>query len=331
MIQPLKKAFVSRKIADDALDLLRDAAEVRVWQEDRAIPPDILRAECANADGLLCMLTDKIDADFLDAVPNLKVISTLAVGYDNITVPACTERGIPVGHTPGVLTETTADLAFALILATARRMHESEQFLRAGKWTQWSPNLLTGSDVHHATLGIVGMGRIGYEVARRAFGFQMRILYHSRTRHPDVEADFGAIWQPLDALLEQSDWVSLHTPLNSETRHLISTDQFARMKPTATIINTARGAVIDENALIAALQSRRIAGAGLDVFTVEPLAMESPLLTLDNVVLVPHIGSATVATRRNMALLAARNLIAGLRGEPMPHCINSEVRITEAR
>ncbi len=320
------KAFVSRNIAEDALNLLRAVAEVRVWQEDRAIPQEILRAECAAADGLLCMLTDKIDANFLDAVPNLKVISTMAVGYDNITVLACNERGIPVGHTPGVLTETTADLAFALILATARRMHESEQFLRAGKWTQWSPNLLTGSDVHHATLGIVGMGRIGYEVARRAFGFQMRIVYHSRSRHENVEQDFGAIWQPLDTLLEQSDWVSVHTPFNTETRHLIGAEQFARMKPTATLINTARGAVIDENALIEALQTGQIAGVGLDVYTAEPLAMNSPLLELDNVTLVPHIGSATVATRRNMALLAARNLIAGLRGEPMPHCINPEAR-----
>ena len=320
------KSYVSRNIAEDAITLLRGELDVWVWQEDRAIPQEILRAECADADGLLCMLTDKIDTDFLDAVPNLKAISTMAVGYDNISVPACTERGIPIGHTPGVLTETTADLAFALILATGRRIHESEQFLRAGQWTQWSPNLLTGSDVHHATLGIVGMGRIGYEVARRAFGFQMQIVYHSRSSHEEVEQDFGAIWQPLDILLEQSDWVSVHTPLNAETRHLLGAEQFARMKPTATIINTARGTVIDEDALIEALQTGQIAGAGLDVYTIEPLAMNSPLLTLPNVTLVPHIGSATVATRRNMALLAARNLIAGLRGEPMPHCINPEAQ-----
>jgi glyoxylate reductase len=318
------KIFVSRKIADAALELLRQNADVRVWEEDCAIPPERLRAECANADGLLCMLTDRIDAAFLDAVSNLKVLSTMAVGYDNIDIAACSARRIPVGHTPGVLTDTTADLAFALILATARRMHEAEQFLRAGKWTQWSPNLLTGADVHGATLGIVGMGRIGYEVARRAFGFRMNILYHSRSRHADAEQDFGAVWLPLNDLLAQSDFVSLHTPLSAETRHLIGAEQLAKMKPTAFLINTARGAIVDEVALANALRTRTIAGAGLDVFTTEPLPADSPLLDLNNAVLVPHIGSATVATRTNMALLAAKNLLAGLRGEPMPHCINKE-------
>lgn len=316
--------FVSRKIAEAALDLLRRNATVRVWEEDRAIPPERLRAECTDADGLLCMLTDRIDAAFLDAVPNLKVLSTMAVGYDNIDVAACTARKIPVGHTPGVLTDTTADLAFALILATARRLHESERFLRAGQWTQWSPNLLTGADVHGATLGIVGMGRIGYETARRAQGFRMRILYHSRTRHADAENDFGAEWLPLDDLLRQSDWVSLHVPLSAETRGFIGTKQLALMKPTAFLINTARGAIVDEAALTEALRNRTIAGAGLDVFEKEPLPTDHPLLALDNAILIPHIGSATVATRTNMALLAAKNLLAGLRGEPMPHCINGK-------
>lgn len=243
----------------------------------------------------------------------------MAVGYDNIDVAACAARKIAVGNTPGVLTETTADLAFALLLATARKVVESERALRSGEWQTWSPMQFTGLDVHHATLGIVGMGRIGYEVARRASGFQMTILYHNRSRNADAERDFGAQHVSLETLLERSDFVSLHTPLTPETRHFFDAEQFARMKPTAIFLNTARGPVVNQADLVEALRTKRILAAGLDVFETEPLSPNDPLLTLENVVLLPHIGSASVATRTNMAVLAAENLVAGLQGRPLPH------------
>ena len=301
------------------MEIVRTAAEVEVWSEDRPVPRELLIEKIAKIDGLLCLLTDKIDAPLLDHATTLRVVSQMAVGVDNIAVKACHVRNIAVGNTPGVLTETTADLAFALLLATARRLSESERFLRAGEWRTWSPMLLTGQDVHHATLGIVGMGRIGYELARRAHGFQMRLLYTSRTPHEDVERDFGAARVPLDELLTTSDFVSLHTPLTPDTRHLIGAKQLALMKPTAMLINTARGPVVDHDALVAALQTHQIAAAGIDVFDIEPLPMDDPLLTLDNVVLLPHIGSASTATRTKMAVLAANNLVAGIRNEPLPH------------
>jgi glyoxylate reductase len=250
------------------------------------------------------------------------VVSNLAVGYDNIDVPACTARGIRVGNTPGVLTETTADLAFALLMATARRIVEAERFLRDGKWKTWSPMLLTGRDVHHATLGIVGMGRIGYEMAKRAHGFDMTVLYADVRPHEAAERDYGARRLPLDELLAQSDFVTIHTPLLPETRGLIGAEALARMKPTAILVNTSRGPVVDQAALYEALKNGVIAGAGLDVFEVEPLPMDSPLLTLENVVLAPHIGSASIATRTRMSVLAAENLVAGLRGENLPNPVN---------
>jgi glyoxylate reductase len=263
-----------------------------------------------------------VDAALLDAAPKLRVVSQMAVGYDNIDVAACAARGIAVGNTPGVLTETTADLAFALLLATARHLPAAERYLRAGKWQTWSPMLLTGPDVHHTTLGVVGMGRIGYEMARRAHGFDMRLLYSSPNRSEEAERDFGARRVDLDTLLAESDFVSLHTPLNAATRHLIGAAQLARMKPTAVLINTARGPVVDQAALADALRDRRLAAAGLDVFEAEPLPLDDPLLTLDNVVLLPHIGSASIATRTKMAVLAAENLVAGLEGRPLPHPVH---------
>ncbi|MCC6731434.1 MAG: D-glycerate dehydrogenase [Chthonomonadales bacterium] len=315
-------AFVTRPLPEEAIALVRDAAETQIWPEPVPPPRDVLLRSVRDVDGLLCLLTDRIDDELLDHAPRLRVVSQMAVGYDNIDVAACTRRGVAVGNTPGVLTETTADLAFALLMATARRLAEAERFVRSGAWSTWSPMLLTGPDVHHATLGIVGMGRIGYEVARRAAGFQMGVLYADARPSEAAERDFGARRRDLDALLEESDFVTLHTPLLPETRHLIGAAQLARMKPTAILVNTSRGAVVDEQALHEALSAGRIAAAGLDVYEVEPLPANSPLLQLDNVVLLPHIGSASVPTRTRMAVLAAENLVAGLRGQPLPNPVN---------
>lgn len=317
------RAFVTRRLPEAALEIVRAAAEMEVWDGELPPPRDILLSKAAEVEGLLCLLTDRIDAELLDHAPHLRVVSQMAVGYDNIDVAACAARGIAVGNTPGVLTETTADLAFALLLATARNVVEAEAVTRSGAWQTWSPMQLTGPDVHHATLGIIGMGRIGFEVARRARGFEMTILYASPRPNEAAEREFGAIRVELDTLLAESDFVTIHTPLNAQTRHFMGAEQFAKMKPSAIFINTARGAVVDEAALIEALQSRRIAAAGLDVFEREPLPLDSPLLTLDNVTLLPHIGSASIATRTRMAVLAAQNLVAGLRGEPLPHPVHA--------
>jgi glyoxylate reductase len=314
--------YVTRVIPEEGLKLVEAAASVEVWPEEGPPPREVLLEKVRDVDGLLCLLTDRIDAELLDRAPRLRVVSNLAVGYDNIDVPACTARGIRVGNTPGVLTETTADLAFALLMATARRIVEAERFLRDGKWKTWSPMLLTGRDVHHATLGIVGMGRIGYEMAKRAHGFDMTVLYADVRPHEAAERDYGARRLPLDELLAQSDFVTIHTPLLPETRGLIGAEALARMKPTAILVNTSRGPVVDQAALYEALKNGVIAGAGLDVFEVEPLPMDSPLLTLENVVLAPHIGSASIATRTRMSVLAAENLVAGLRGENLPNPVN---------
>ncbi|MBW3623171.1 MAG: D-glycerate dehydrogenase [Armatimonadetes bacterium] len=312
--------FITRHIPEEALRIIRSAADVRVWPEELPPSPEELRRECEGVDGLYCMLTDRIDGALLDATPRLKVISTMSVGYDHIDVSACRERGILLGHTPGVLDETTADLAFALILASGRRIAEADRFVRAGKWETWSPMFMTGQEVHGATLGIVGIGRIGQAVARRARGFGMRLLYHSRSPKPESEG-LGAEYRSMDDLLRESDFVSLHVPLTEETRGLIGARELAVMKPTAHLINTARGPVVDQRALSDALARGQIAGAGIDVFEMEPVSIEEPLLALENVTVLPHIGSATVATRTKMARMAADNLVAGLQGKPMPHPI----------
>ena len=316
------KAFVTRMLPDEAMQIVRAAANVDVWPEDCPPPRDTLLEKAAAVDGLLCLLTDRIDAELLDSTPRLKVVSQMAVGYDNIDIPACTARGIRVGNTPGVLTETTADLAFALMMAAARRIVEADRYARSGAWQTWSPMQLTGPDIHHATLGIIGLGRIGYEMARRARGFEMRILYTNRTPNEAAERDFGARLVTMDTLLAESDFVSVHAPLTPETRHLIGAEQFAKMKRSAVFVNTARGPIVDQRALHEALRDRTIAAAGIDVFEAEPLPLDDPLLTLDNAVLLPHIGSASIATRTRMAVLAAQNLAAGLRGEPLLHPVN---------
>ena len=284
-------------------------------------------AHVRGVDGLLSLLTDRVDDELLDAAgPQLRVVANLAVGFDNIDVPACTRRGIPVGNTPGVLTETTADLAFILMMAAARRLKEGIDYVREDHWKTWGPLLLLGVDVHGATLGIVGFGRIGREMAKRARGFSMRILYHdvARASVEDEEA-LGATFVPLEALLAESDFVTLHVNLTPETRHLINAAALARMKSTAVLVNTSRGPVVDQPALYEALRDGRIFGAALDVTDPEPMRADDPLLTLPNCIVVPHIASATHTTRGKMARIAADNILAGLRGERLPACVNPEV------
>lgn len=318
-------AYVTRRIPAGALELLRAHCTVRQWDDDLPVPREVLLREVAGADGLFCLLTERIDAELLDLAPGLRVVSQMAVGYDNIDVAACTARGIPVGNTPGVLTETSADLAFALMMAAARRIVEADRFTRDGKWRTWGPLLLCGQDLHGATLGIVGLGRIGAAVARRARGFAMRLLYHAPRRRPELEAELGIEWVPMDRLLSESDFVSLHCPLTEETRGLIGEAELARMKRSAVLINTSRGPVVDQAALYRALRDGVIWSAGLDVFTQEPVPADEPLLGLENVVVLPHIASASYRTRGEMARMAAENLIAVLEGGRAPHTVNPEV------
>ncbi|HEY81812.1 MAG TPA: D-glycerate dehydrogenase [Dehalococcoidia bacterium] len=321
------KVFVARRMAQEALDMIAQAAEMELWEDELPPPRDVLLQKVRDIDGLLSLLTDKVDAELMDAAPKLRVVSNMAVGFDNIDVPEATRRGIIVGNTPGVLTETTADFAFALIMAAGRRVAEGDRWTRNGKWKTWGPMILLGHDIHHATLGIVGCGRIGLEVAKRARGFDMKVLYYDTVRRkPEEEREFGLEYVPnLHDLLSRADFITVHVPLMPETRHLISTAEFAAMKPTAVFVNTSRGPVVDQKALYQALKSGQIFAAGLDVTDPEPIPMDDPLLTLENVIIAPHIASASVATRTKMALMAAANLIAGLKGEMPPNCVNPEV------
>jgi glyoxylate reductase len=320
------KVYVTRLIPNEVLSIITDRFDCRVWRrEDEAVPRETLKAEVAGVHGLYTMLTEKIDADLLDSAPNLRVVSNMAVGYDNIDVAECTKRGIVVCNTPGVLTDTTADLAFALLMAAARRVPEAERFVLESKWSTWSPMLLTGVDVFGSTLGIVGLGSIGEAVARRAKGFSMKVLYYNRHPRKDLEAELGVERTTLDELLERSDFVSLHVPLTENTRGLIGARELNMMKPTGVLVNTSRGQVVRERDLYLALRERRILAAGLDVFEEEPLPQDSPLRELDNVVLLPHIGSASIATRKKMAVMAARNLVQVLSGERPDHPVNPEV------
>jgi glyoxylate reductase len=303
------RVFVTRRLPGDALDRLAAAGhEVDVWPDRSPPPPKALREHTVQADALLSMLTDRIDSDLLEAAPRLRANANYAVGSDNIDVEAARDRGIAVGVTPGVLNDATADIAFALLLAIARRLPEGEAAVRSGEWTTWEPDWLLGRDVHGATLGIVGRGRIGDAVARRAEGFGMTVVHHSRS---------SGI--PLEELLERADFVSLHVPLTPDTRHLIDAAALARMQPTAYLVNTARGGVVDQDALAAALRDGTIAGAALDVTDPEPLPPDDPLLDAPNLIVLPHLGSATHATRRAMAELAVDNLLAALDGKAMPN------------
>jgi lactate dehydrogenase-like 2-hydroxyacid dehydrogenase len=291
-----------------------------LWEDDLPPPRDELLRRVAGCDGVLTLLTDKVDDAFLDAAgPRLKVVSNYAVGYDNIDVPACARRSIAVGNTPGVLTDTTADLAFALLMAAARRLPEGDRYVRAGAWKTWGPLLLIGPDVHGATIGIVGFGRIGQAVARRARGFGMQVLYHDlEPLPPSVTDPLGATYLPLEQLLPRSDFVTLHVNLSPVTRHLINEGTLAQMKRTAVLVNTSRGPVVDQTALAAALRDGVIWAAALDVTDPEPIPMDDALLGLDNCLIVPHIASASRATRGKMAAMAAANLLAGVRGEALP-------------
>lgn len=316
-ISAKKRVYVTRKIPGAGLAYLEDHCDCRFWgQENEPVARDVLLREIASARGLYCMLSDRIDAEVIDAAPHLEVISTMAVGYDHIDLAAAFRRGITVTHTPGVLTETTADLAFALLLATSRRLIEANNAIYQGGWKSWGPLFMAGRDVNGASLGIIGLGRIGKAMARRAKGFNMRLCYYSRTRKDDVEADLGIPYLPLDELLQYSDFVSLHVPANPGTFQLISFRELNLMKSNAILINTSRGSVVDEKALYAALLMGQIHGAGLDVFNEEPIALDNPLLTLPNVVVSPHIGSASVETRTKMSLMAAEDMVAVLTGRP---------------
>ena len=320
------RAFVTRTLLPEALDIIREVADVTVWPEETPPSVEELRRHCGDADGILTTIMDRVDADLLDAAPRLRAISQLAVGLDNVDVAEATRRGIPVGYTPGVLAKSTADLAMALLLGAARRTSESERWLRGGGWQiQFHPTHWLGQDVHEACLGIVGLGQIGREIAKRAGGFDMDIVYHSRTRYPDAEAEHGLRYAEFPDLLAQADFVVLSVPLTPQTHHLISGPQLAMMKPSAILINVSRGPVVDPAALYEALRDGQIARAALDVTSPEPIAVDDPLLTLDNLVITPHIGSAALPTRLNTMKLAARNLVAGLKGEPMEACANAEV------
>jgi glyoxylate reductase len=308
------RVFVTRPLPGDAVDRLRAEHEVEVWDEPAPPPPEALRERVREAEGLLAMLTDRVDAELIDSAPRLRAISNYAVGTDNVDVAAATARRIPVGNTPEVLTGSTADLAVALMLAISRRLSEGEAIVRRGAWGTWSPDFLLGRDLHGSTVGIVGAGRIGREVVRRLEGFEVRVLLRGRRSGP-----------PLEDLLAASDFVTLHVPLGEDTRGLIGEPELRAMKDSAYLINTARGPVVDTAALERALREGWIAGAALDVTDPEPLPAEHPLLEAPNLLVVPHVGSATERTRAAMAELSVDNLLAGLAGERMPHCVNPEV------
>jgi glyoxylate reductase len=316
------RVLITRVLPEPALEVVRQACEVQLDPLDLPLTPAALRQAVADKHGLLCLVTDRIDAPVLEAAAGLKVVSNVAVGYDNIDVAAATQRGILVTNTPGVVTESTADLTWSLLCSVARRIAEGDRYIRAGKWRNWTLLLMAGSDIHGKTLGICGMGRIGQAVARRARGFQMRILYYNRHRlDTAIESELNATWVPKHTLLQQADFVSLHVPLSLATTHFIGVEELRMMRPTAYLINAARGPVMDEVALIQALQQGWIAGAALDVFEDEPHVPQA-LQDLENVVLVPHIGSASVATRTRMAVMAAENLVAVLCGVSTPHVVN---------
>ena len=320
------RVYVTRQIFPDALDLIEKTAELEVWVDDEPPTPEQLREALAEADGALINVMDRIDVPLMDAAPNLKVLSQVAVGLDNIDIPEATKRGILLGYTPGVLAKATADLAFALLLAAARRVVESDKWVRGGNWKiAHHPMFWLGSEVNGSTLGIIGLGGIGLETAKRGLGFDMKVIYHSRTRKPDLEAKYGFEYAEPELVLANSDFLSLHVPLTPETHHYIGTKQLKMMKPTAILVNMSRGPVVDTNALYKALTKGWIAGAGLDVFDPEPIPADHRILSLDNVVVLPHIGSASNRSRRDMCLLAARNLVAGLKGERLEQCVNPEL------
>ncbi len=318
------RVFVTRRVDQEALDLLASEADIEVWEEDTAPPREVMLEKAAQVDGIFATGEDSIDEALLSkGRGRLKVVANMAVGYDNFDVPAATRLGVALANTPGVLTKTTAELGFALILAVARQVVLGDRETRQGKWKYWHPSLYMGQDLADSTLCMIGMGKIGLEVAKRALAFEMRVVYHNRIRRTDVGDELGYC-ADLESALGEADFVCISTPLTTETHHLIGWDELCMMKRNAILVNIARGPVVDNEALYRAVRDGVIAGAGLDVTEPEPIPSDHPLLTLPNVVITPHIGSATVRTRRGMAVLAARNIVARLRGEAMPSCVNPE-------
>jgi len=316
--------YLTRKLPEEAMELLQAECNLEVNPYDRALSRGELEEAIQGIDGLLCLLTDTIDEELLSLNPDLKVVANYAVGYDNIDIEACTGRGIPVSNTPGVLTETTADLAFALLMATARRIVEADSFTKAGAYEGWGPMMFLGGDIYGKSLGIIGLGRIGQAVARRAVrGFDMEVFYYDRNRNEEMEKEYGLKYLDFEDIVKTADFISVHVPLTKETEKLFGEKEFKMMKKSSYLINTARGAVIDEKALLQALRDGEIAGAGLDVFEDEP-KLTPGLWKQENIVMLPHIGSASIATRTKMAKMAAENLIAGLKGEEMPNLINPD-------
>lgn len=320
----MAKIYLTRKIPEEGIKLLEKEHELEIYEGDTPPPKKEIIERVKDKEGLLCLLTDPIDKEVIGSAPRLRMISTYAVGYDNIDIKEATKRGVPVANTPGVLTETVADFTWALILAIARRVVEGDKMVREGKFKGWGPLVLVGSDVYQKTLGIIGAGRIGQAVARRAKGFNMTVLYYDREKKPDFERECNAKFVDMETLLQQSDYVSLHTPLTKHTYHLIGEKELKMMKKTAYLINTARGKCVDERALVEALQNKEIAGAAIDVYEDEP-RLSPHLSELDNVVLAPHAASASIQTRTKMAIITAENMLAGLEGKMPKYCINPEV------
>jgi glyoxylate reductase len=326
------KVFVTRIIPEAGLARIKETCDTEVWTDPLPPPAEVLRQKIAACDGLVSLLTDRIDGPLLDLAPRLKVVSNFAVGFNNIDVPATTARGIAVGNTPGVLTDATADMAFCLLIGAARRLVESHQYTLAGRWKTWEPLGHLGQDLAGRTLGIVGMGRIGYALAKRCRGgWDMKVLYHDVHPNINAERDLAARRVDIDMLLKESDFVSLHTDLNDQTRGMMGPAQFKQMKRTAILINTARGPLVNQKALAEALAGGTIFAAGLDVTDPEPPALDDPLLKLPNCIVAPHIASATVQTRNNMAEICANNLIAGVTGQHLPAWVNPDVENTRRK
>jgi glyoxylate reductase len=324
-MQP-EKVFVTRQIPEKGIEMLRKEYSVEIWLGDMPPAPEELLKKVTGAAGILSLLTDKIDAAVMEAAGDgLKVISNYAVGYDNIDIPEATRRRIAVGNTPGVLTEATADHTFALLMAAARRVAEGDRQVRAGGWRTWEPMGLLGADIHGATLGLVGFGRIGQAMARRAAGFEMRVLYYDPEYQAKDTAPGNAVYSSFEQVLSESDFISIHVPLTDQTRRMFNQENFNKMKTDAILINTSRGGVVDQGALFDALKNGKLAAAGIDVTDPEPLPLDSPLLTLENLVITPHIASASRTTRERMAVMAAENLLAGIKGEKLTNCVNPQI------
>jgi len=323
---PKPKIYITRQLPERGLSIIRKYFDAEVWPEYSPPPKNVIIGKARDIDALTPLLSDKIDAEVFNAAPKLKIVSQLAVGFDNIDLAEATKRGIYVTNTPEVLTDTTADFAWALLMAVARRVVEADRYVHSGQWkVAWHPAMMVGRDVYGATIGIVGAGRIGYAVAKRAKGFDMKILFYDVIPRPEIERDFGAKKVDMDTLLKESDFISIHVPLMKETHHLINQEKLGLMKKTAYLINNSRGPVVDEKALCESLKNGQIAGAGLDVFEQEPIPLDSPLLKLENVVVAPHISSASLETRSRMSEIVAENLVSFFQGKKPPNLVNPDV------